>query len=95
MATKVDRVRNAILKALSEDDAPAGAAKLTLRLRTMGLDLRPRTVRAHLLALDHDGLTAMVSRRQGRQLTDRGRRELTNADAFSITDIAYSFFCAC
>lgn len=83
MATKVDRVRNAILKALSEDDAPAGAAKLTLRLRTMGLDLRPRTVRAHLLALDQEGLTAMVSRRQGRTLTDRGRRELTNADAFS------------
>ncbi len=83
MATKVDRVRNAILKALSEDDAPAGAAKLAVRLRAMGLDPRPRTVRAHLLELDREGLTVMVSRRQGRRLTDRGRRELTNADAFS------------
>jgi repressor of nif and glnA expression len=83
MATKVDRIRNAILKALSEDEAPAGAAKLALRLRAMGLDSRPRTVRAHLLELDREGLTEMVSRRQGRQLTDRGKRELTNADAFS------------
>ncbi len=97
MATKVDRVRNAILKALSEDDAPAGAAKLTLRVRAMGLELRPRTVRAHLLALDREGMTTMVSRRRGRQLTDRGRRELTNADAFSklgfvaakVDDIGY------
>ncbi len=83
MATKADRIRNGILKALSEDDAPAGAAKLTQRLRAMGLELRPRTVRAHLLSLDREGLTSMVSRRQGRQLTERGRRELTNADAFS------------
>ena len=83
MATRVDRVRNAILKALSEDEAPAGAAKLALRLRAMGLDSRPRTVRAHLLELDREGLTTMVSRRQGRELTDRGKRELTNANAFS------------
>jgi len=83
MATKTERARNAILKALSEDDAPAGAAKLALRLRAMGLDLQPRTVRVHLLELDRDGYTLMVSRRRGRQLTERGRRELTNVDVFS------------
>jgi len=83
MATRVDRTRNGILKALSEDEAPAGAAKLTARLRAMGWRLQPRTVRAHLLELDRAGLTAMVSRRLGRVLTERGRHELTNADAFS------------
>jgi HTH-type transcriptional regulator, global nitrogen regulator NrpRI len=83
MATKVDRVRNAILKALSEDERPAGAAKLTLRLRAMGMDIRPRTVRAHLLELDREGFTVLVSRRHGRQLSERGKRELTSVDAFS------------
>jgi repressor of nif and glnA expression len=83
MATKAVRAKSAILKALSEDNAPAGAAKLTARLRAMGLELQPRTIRAHLLELDRDGLTTLVSRRRGRALTERGRRELTNADAFS------------
>lgn len=83
MATKGIRARNAILKALSEDDAPAGAAKLEVRLRAMGVDMRPRTVRAYLLELDRQGLTELVSRRRGRLLTERGRQELTNSDAFS------------
>lgn len=42
----------------------------------MGLDIRPRTVRAHLLAMDQAGWTQPVSRRLGRSLTERGRREL-------------------
>lgn len=83
MSTKANRIRNSILRALSENNVPAGAAKLALRLKAMGLELQPRTIRAHLLALDRDGLTALVSRRRGRILTERGKRELTNADVFS------------
>ncbi len=83
MAMRVGRVRNAILKVLSEVDGPAGAAKVVSRLQTMGLSFQPRTVRAHLLELDREGFTALKSRRLGRILTDRGRRELTNTDAFS------------
>jgi repressor of nif and glnA expression len=83
MAMRSGRVRSAILKALSEDDKAAGAAKLVSRLHAMGISLQPRTVRAHLLEMDREGLTTLVSRRLGRVLTERGRRELTNADAFS------------
>ena len=48
----------------------------------MGLDIKPRTVRAHLLDLEREGFTATVSRRLGRRLTERGHHELTNANAF-------------
>lgn len=82
MTTRRDRIRTSILRALGEDAAPAGAAKLAIRLRKMGLDLKPRTVRAHLLELEREGFTTTVSRRLGRRLTERGRRELTNANAF-------------
>ncbi len=83
MRSRTNRVRNAILNALSEEESPAGAVRLRFRLRAMGLDLQPRTVRAHLLDLDRDGFTELVSRRQGRRLTERGVRELTNSDVFS------------
>lgn len=49
----------------------------------MGLTLQPRTIRAHLLDLDREGLTQLVSRRRGRTLTPRGMQELTSADVFS------------
>ncbi len=74
---------SAILKALSEDEAPAGATKLIRRLRAMGVDMQPRTVRAHLLEMDHKGFTVLESRRMGRRLTERGRRELTNTNVYS------------
>ena len=83
MRSKTKHARDAILKALSEDDAPAGAAKLIRRLHAMGLDMQPRTVRAHLLEMDRKGLTVLVSRRRGRELTERGRRELTNTNVYS------------
>jgi len=74
---------DAILKALSEDDAPAGATKLIRRLRAMGFNMQPRTVRAHLLEMDHKGFTVLESRRMGRKLTERGRRELTNMNVYT------------
>lgn len=72
----MDRIQRAILKVLGDTDGPAGASKVSVRLRGLGLEVQPRTVRAYLLALDREGLTQAVSRRTGRTLTERGRREL-------------------
>ena len=83
MRSKTKHLQDAILKALSEDEAPAGAVKLIRRLRVMGLDMQPRTVRAYLLELDNKGFTELESRRKGRKLTERGRRELTNTNVYS------------
>jgi repressor of nif and glnA expression len=83
MAIAPDRIRNAILKSLGEQNHPTGAAKLAAMLSKMGISLHPRTIRSHLLELDRDGFTTLASRRSGRILTDRGIQELTNADVFS------------
>jgi len=72
----MDKVERAILKLLGDMEGGAGAAKLSVRLKGMGQEVRPRTVRAHLLAMDKAGLTQPVSRRMGRILTERGRQEL-------------------
>jgi len=72
----MDGLRNAILKMMGDDESPIGAARLSSRLRVTGVNARPRTVRAYLLALDGEGLTEQVSRRLGRRLTERGRRAL-------------------
>ncbi len=72
----MDGVRRALLKIMGDVEGPIGAARLSERLRGVGLQARPRTVRAHLLVLDHEGLTEPVSRRLGRRLTESGRREL-------------------
>lgn len=67
-----------ILRALDEVGRSAGAGVLSERLAASGLS--PRTVRYHLLQMDREGLTRFVSRRQGREITDRGRRELARVE---------------
>jgi repressor of nif and glnA expression len=50
------------------------------RLSAMGVAVQPRTIRFYLLQLDQDGMTRFVSRRTGREITDRGRQELAHAN---------------
>jgi len=80
MNTRNDKARAAILRILSELDAPAGAARIAERLPGMGIQLQPRTIRLYLTELDRDGLTALTSRRKGRVITDQGRAELARSD---------------
>lgn len=75
-----ERARKAILKALAESGGPAGAARIASALAARGMDLKPRSVRFHLLELDRLGATRYVSRRRGRELTERGRAELARGD---------------
>lgn len=71
-----DRIKVGILRALSQTNGPAGGSQISERLMTAGLNLRPRTIRHYLLDLDRNGLTRFVSRRRGRELTEKGRNEL-------------------
>jgi len=75
-----ERARIAILKALHEMAEPSGAAKIARRLRGMGVDLQPRTIRLYLYELDDAGLTELVSKRRGRVITSRGIDELAHAN---------------
>ena len=81
MSIRSDQARTAILKVLSElEGQSAGAARIAERLASSGVNLQPRTVRFYLLQLDQDGLTAFISKRKGRIITDQGREELAHAN---------------
>ncbi|MBP7276281.1 MAG: DUF128 domain-containing protein [Kiritimatiellae bacterium] len=74
-----DKVRSAILELLDQLDRPVGASALAERLG--GAGLQPRSVRYHLMRLDREGLTKLVSRRRGREITDLGREALSGQRA--------------
>jgi len=80
MGTRGDKAKIAILKALNEIGGEAGATHLVTHLAAMGVHLRPRTVRFYLIQLDKEGLTRLVSRRRGREITDLGREEIAHAN---------------
>lgn len=80
MNVRNEKARAAVLRALSELDGPAGAARIAERLPGMGVQLQPRTIRLYLTELDRAGLTALTSRRKGRILTETGRAELEHSD---------------
>ena len=80
MSERTNKAKVAILRALRELDGPAGAARVMRKLGSMGVDLQPRTIRFYLLQLDAEGMTRIASRRQGRELTDRGIEELCHAN---------------
>ncbi|HNX53517.1 MAG TPA: NrpR regulatory domain-containing protein [Pontiellaceae bacterium] len=80
MNVRNDKARAAVLRALSELDGPAGAARIAERLPGLGVRLQPRTIRLYLTELDRDGLTKLNSRRKGRVITEKGRAELEHSD---------------
>lgn len=80
MALKTDRTKLAILKVLNDLEGVAGASRINERLQALGVNLQPRTIRFYLLQLDADGLTRFVSRRRGREISERGREELARSN---------------
>ncbi len=80
MAQHSQKVKVEILRALQELDGPAGAARILEHMAQSGVELQPRTIRLYLLRLDREGLTKTVSRRRGREITDRGRAELAHSN---------------
>lgn len=80
--SKKERTQAAILKILADSATPQGATRLRNSLLASGLDVQPRTVRFHLLQLDRQGLTQIISRRAGRVITRKGREELSRVNVF-------------
>lgn len=80
MSDRTNRAKVAILRALRELDGPAGAARIMRKLGSAGVDLQPRTIRFYLMQLDAEGMTRIVSRRQGREITEHGIEELCHAN---------------
>jgi repressor of nif and glnA expression len=78
---KIEKKRLAILSILKEAKAPLGSQKITELMNHMRYDIRERTVRFHLNAMDAAGLTECVGR-QGRRITPAGLLELSHARAY-------------
>ncbi len=81
MSEKVEKKKLSILRILGEINRPTSSHKITEYLSSRGYDVSERTVRFHLLSMDKEGLTEYVGR-QGRRLTELGRKELSLARVY-------------
>ncbi|MBI4683742.1 MAG: DUF128 domain-containing protein [Nitrospirae bacterium] len=64
-----------ILKILDKYSDVVGSREISRQLRLHGIDLTERTVRYHLKILDERGYTEVFGK-EGRKITERGRKEL-------------------
>jgi HTH-type transcriptional regulator, global nitrogen regulator NrpRI len=74
----IERKVISFLKIISESKEPVGARLISQRIKDIGIDLSERTIRYHLKLMDERGLTELIGR-DGRLITDQGRRELEEA----------------
>jgi len=78
-STPVERKEFSILKVLSTSKQALGATVVARNLTDLGIELSERAVRYHLHLMDEKGLTRLVGRRDGREITDQGLTELKRA----------------
>ena len=88
----VEKKTFSILKVLANSPQPLGSIVIARKLRDLGVDLGQRAVRYHLKVTDDNGLTHLAGRRDGRQITQLGLKELKQGMVkekvgFSITRI--------
>jgi HTH-type transcriptional regulator, global nitrogen regulator NrpRI len=76
---EIERKILAILKVLSNLQKPAGSVIIAKQLKDLGVDLSERAIRYHLKLTDERGLTHLITDRDGRVITDKGRREIERA----------------
>jgi HTH-type transcriptional regulator, global nitrogen regulator NrpRI len=75
----VERKVLAILNTLGDSHEAVGSTVIAKRLKEQGIGLTERAVRYHLRLMDERGLTRLVGRRDGREITDLGQAELKKA----------------
>lgn len=68
----------AMLKILDKCTDIVGSREIAKQLKAHGVDLTERTVRYHLKILDERGYTEVFGK-EGRRITEKGRREIANA----------------
>jgi repressor of nif and glnA expression len=86
----VDRKVFSILKVLGNSKQALGARIIARCLTDLGIALSERAVRYHLRLTDERGLTRLVSRRDGRVITDIGLLELKRALVSDKVGFAFS-----
>ncbi len=75
----IERKALLILRILDESPEPLGARVIARKMAERDVQLSERAVRYHLKIMDERGLTRLVGRRDGRGLTDKGLKEITDA----------------
>jgi repressor of nif and glnA expression len=75
----VERKVLAILNTLGDSHEAVGSTIIAKRLKDMGIELSERAVRYHLRLMDERGLTRLVGRRDGREITVLGQAEQKRA----------------
>jgi repressor of nif and glnA expression len=76
-----ERKKFHILRALAGSRRSLGARVIARYLWQRGIDLSEDTVRYHLRMMDERGLTRLVARRHGREITEQGLAELHHVSA--------------
>lgn len=74
----MNKVTTSILKILNKENKIIGSREISKRLKLYGIDLTERAVRYHLKILDERGHTKVFGK-EGRIITEKGRKELQNA----------------
>jgi HTH-type transcriptional regulator, global nitrogen regulator NrpRI len=72
----VERKTFSILQVLANTSRPLGSIVIARELKDLGVDLGERAVRYHLQLTDEHGLTRLAGRRDGREITPLGIKEL-------------------
>jgi len=75
----IERKSVIILRVLNQSPEPLGARVIARRIQEYGINLSERAVRYHLQFMDERGLTRLVGRRDGREITQQGIEELKDA----------------
>src|SRR4030042_5689126 len=78
-SSDIERKVLSILKILGSSQQPQGARVIARQLKDLGIELTERAVRYHLKMTDERGLTRLVGRRDGREITELGQTELKKA----------------
>lgn len=91
MPDETDRKMMEILRILADQNKVLGAKTIAEELKKKGYVLGERAVRYHMRILDEKGFTKRIGY-AGRQITDKGLRELDKGLIYDQVDFAFSKF---
>lgn len=91
MPQETDRKMMEILRILFDREEVLGAKTIAEELKKKGYDLGERAVRYHMRILDEKGFTERIGY-AGRQITDKGHKELEKGLIYDQVDFIFSKF---
>ncbi|MGC9517591.1 MAG: DUF128 domain-containing protein [Methanomicrobiales archaeon] len=91
MPDETDRKMMEILRILADSEEVLGAKTIANGLKNKGYSIGERAVRYHMRILDEKGFTERIGY-SGRQITDKGLKELEKGLIYDQVDFVYSKF---